>query len=97
MYIVASIWKLVPGKEAEAQALGLKMRDLLRSTDGVQSLTQFEIGPGERMVVMGYRDEATYQKIIQDPNGVFNKALADLNLESVMTWVQSWRGPSMDD
>lgn len=95
MYIVVSAWEIVQGKGAEAQGLGREMRSRLRAVPGVELIEHFASSDNEFMVIVAYRDEPTYHKIIDDPDGVFQKGLAELDLESVMRWKQSWRGEAV--
>lgn len=94
MYIVVSTWNIVDGKSEAAQHLGREMRARLRAVDGIELIEHFESG-SEVVVIVCYRDESTYRQIIEDPDGVFHKGLAELDLESAMTWKQSWRGEAV--
>jgi heme-degrading monooxygenase HmoA len=97
MYVVASTWEIVKGKRAEAEALGIKMRSLMRAQSGIESMLHFPTGEDEIMVVVSYSDEAAYNRIINDPNGPFEKALKEVDLESTMRWKQSWRGTAVPE
>jgi len=93
MYIVASVWQIT-GDEQEVLDRGRKMRDFLRSHPAVGFLHHFKTAPDEIMVVVGYKDEASYKALISDPNGEFEKRLAEVSMEDVARWKQSWKGES---
>jgi len=91
MYLVISHWEVVPGREAEFERDGKKVRDVLRSQPGATMITHFK--SNEKFVVVhGYEDEAAYNRIVNDPNGPFVKALAETNLESSARWLGSEKG-----
>ncbi len=95
MYIVASTWEIIGGQKDEAERRGLAMRKILKEQPGVELMEHFPATDSEVMVIIGYRDEPTYQRLINDPNVPFQKGLNDLKLEETMTWKQSWRGESV--
>jgi heme-degrading monooxygenase HmoA len=91
MYLVISQWKPKPGREAEFETIGRNMRALLRSTPGVQFVEGIE-GPDSFYAVHAYDDEAAYNRIVQDPNGPFNRAAAEHGIEDVADWLSSVKG-----
>ncbi len=97
MYIVASLWKITSSDTAEVDKRAQQTRNLFRNEPGIQMFEAFKCGEKELMAVIGYQDEATYNKIVADENGPFMMALAATGLEHYAQWVQSWRGEAEKD
>lgn len=94
MHIVVSRWNPKPGKESDFEAIGHKMRGMLRSQPGVRFVEGFK-GPETYVVVHAYEDEGAYKRIVEDPNGPFAKAAAENRIEEVADWVDSISGASL--
>jgi hypothetical protein len=94
MYLVISCWEALPGKEQEFDEVGKKVSALLRQQPGVVLLERIKSGK-RHWSVHGYQDEATYNKIVQDPNGFFTKALIEHQVEKIGRWISSERGQTM--
>jgi hypothetical protein len=94
MYLVVSRWEALPGKEAEFEQRGISMRDLLRKQPGVKLVEAFGSN-GTRVVVHGYEDEATYDRVISDPNGPFVAASNETGIETVARWLGSEKGTTV--
>lgn len=93
MYYVASLWRAKPGCLAEAERRGKVCGDVLGRQEGVTSMLEFPVeGTEQVMAVVGYRDKATYERLVKDPNGAFMRAIVEQKMEDVATWEQSWRG-----
>ena len=95
MYIVASTWEVLDGKLDEFVANGNRMRKILMAHPGIESIQHFSSGEDEVMVIVGYSDEDSYNRLINDPEGPFVKGLKDIDLEKTARWKQSWRGNSL--
>ncbi len=95
MYLVVSYWEPVPGHEAQFEESGRAVREVLRSLPGVQLIEVFESN-GKRVAVHGYKDEATYNSIVGDPNGPFSKAIAETHLEDHAQWISSDKGTTVE-
>lgn len=91
MYLVVSYWEPVAGREAEFDRIGPEVARLLRSQPGVEIVQVFK-SDGKHVAVHGYRDEATYHAIIDDPVGPFARAVNDLRMEDVARWLGSEKG-----
>jgi hypothetical protein len=96
MYTVVSRWEALPGKWDQFEAVGRKMRQAIRSWPGVESVQGVQIGGDALLAIIGYKSEADYQRLIQDPEGPFEKAGKENGIENVARWVWSERGESMD-
>ncbi|HEY3411995.1 MAG TPA: hypothetical protein VGM51_02950 [Armatimonadota bacterium] len=94
MYLVISHWEPLPGRDMDFERTGPKVREALRSTPGVEFMEAIK-SDGKYTAVHGYKDEATYHAVVDDPNGPFSKALADSHLEDVARWVGSERGETI--
>lgn len=93
MYTVISRWEFDPAREAEVETRAEETMDALRRWDGIDEAYNVRVGPGAVLAVMTYRDEPTYQALIKDPNGPFEKLIDGNDLESVATWIWSESGP----
>lgn len=91
MYLVVSVWEPLPGKEAEFRERGLQIGAILKRQSGVELLEVFH-SEGKAVSVHGYADEATYHRLVDDPNGPFMTALAEYNAEEYGRWISSQRG-----
>lgn len=91
MYLVVSTWEVIPGHEDAAKETGSQMRGMLRSLAGVEFMEGFESG-GKVIVVHGYTDEATYNGIINNPDGEFARAAEENKIEDHLRWLGSERG-----
>lgn len=96
MYCVFSKWTISPSAGPEWEARARSVRSILRATPGVKALHSIQTKDGV-LVMVGYEDEATYQRIIQDASGPFARALRDTGLEEVAEWAWSERGEELDD
>jgi len=94
MYIVVSHWRPKPGQETEFETLGKKMGEELKSQPGVKFLETFKAGD-QYVAVHAYQDEATYKKLVDDPNGPFMKLMAESDFEKVGEWLSSERGEAL--
>lgn len=97
MYMVISKWEAVPGHEAEFRANGRVMRNALKRLPEIELLESFAAGAGQIFVVMGYKDEAAYQALVQDPHGRFAKLASEHGLEDHGRWIWSERGQAEVD
>jgi len=97
MYLVVSKWECLAGHEAEFRRNAVVMRNLLKKQPEVKLLESIATDGGGSVVVMGYRDEASYKSLIEDPKGVFAKALAEHKLEDHGRWLWSERGEAQRD
>jgi hypothetical protein len=95
MYVVVSEWEPLPGKEDAFDPIALNVARVLRTQPGVVMLEVFDSG-GKKMSVHGYKDEATYRALVQDPNGVFARAVTESGLDQIARWVRSERGETLD-
>ena len=96
MYAVMSKWEPLPGCEDEVQKRSSDVRAKMRTVSGIEFMHGFRNESGQYVVVMGYADEPTYQKIIHNPQGPFAQALADSDLEKYARWVSSERGEMIE-
>lgn len=94
MYLVVSKWQALQGKEEEFDELGKKMRNLLRSQPGVVMVEAFKCD-GYIVVIAGYENEEVYNNVVNDPNGPFEAAAREHNLEEIARWLGSERGETI--
>ena len=94
MYLVVSYWEPVPGREAEFDRVGPQVGALLRQQPGVVMMEVFKSG-GKHVAVHGYQDEATYHAIVENPDGVFARAVAETHIEEFGRWLSSERGETL--
>lgn len=92
MYLVVSQWEALPGHEEEFETIGLEVGAVLGSLPGVEFLRSFQAESGRIVAVHGYTDEATYNKIVNNPESPFIKAIQEKQLESHGRWISSERG-----
>jgi hypothetical protein len=95
MYLVVSKWRAKPGKEDQFKQVRVTMREAMRSQPGVKMIEGFEAGDYS-VAVHAYEDKMTYDRIVQDPNGPFSKALAQHGMEDVAEWLGSDKGETID-
>ncbi len=94
MYLVVSKWQPLPGKEEEFEEIGKKMRDILRAHPGVVMVEAFKCD-GYNVAVAGYENEEVYNQLIQDPNGPFETAAREYNVEEIARWIGSEKGETV--
>src|SRR5690349_4525540 len=92
MYIVVSRWEVFPGMKSEFDARSKAVRAEVLKMPAVERLDSFYDEDGTAVAIICYTDEASYKQTIQDPNGPFEKALAQHKLEEVSRWLWSARG-----
>jgi heme-degrading monooxygenase HmoA len=93
MYMVVSRWDVNPGQEEEVETRAAKVRETLSATPGVTLMQGFSTEDGKGIIaVIGYESKDTYDRIINDPEGPFQRALAENRLEDYTHWVWSERG-----
>ena len=94
MFLVISEWEPVAGKEADFDREGSAVAATLRQQPGVVLLEMFRSG-NKRIAVHGYRDEATYHRLIDDPNGAFTRAQTEHGVEKLARWLGSTAGETL--
>lgn len=92
MYAVVSRWDTNSGDVASWQDRAAKLMDTIRSWDGVENAFNVQIAPNSVLAVITYRDQPTYDRLINDPNGPFAQAAEQFGLEKEATWIWSERG-----
>ncbi|MBV6458388.1 MAG: hypothetical protein HONBIEJF_01515 [Fimbriimonadaceae bacterium] len=95
MFIVVSKWSFLPGREEEWREISKTTRQRINGIPGVEFVHGFVSQSGEAVAVIGYTDEATYNRLVNEPDGDVVKAMADTNVESVGQWLSSDRGESI--
>lgn len=96
MYWVVSKWKSVSGRESDWRERGSRIRATMKTMPGVEFVDSFETENGEVVAMVGYASQDAYDRVTRDPNGPFEKAIAEIRLEEVANWVSSERGTSLD-
>ena len=71
---------------------GRAARDLLMKDPGIKFSESFLNEYGIGVAIFIYEDEATHNRLINDPNGLFSQILSETKLEEVSTWIRSERG-----
>ncbi len=94
MYMVVSEWQPLPGKEEQFRQAGMATGSRLRQEPGVVMMEVFESGD-KVIAVVGYEDEATYHRLIDDPNGVFAREHERNRVEDLGKWIRSDRGETI--
>ena len=94
MYLVISIWEVLPGNEAEARRVVPVVNGILRRQPGVVLVEAFE-SEGHYVTVHGYESEAAYRHVLDNPTGEFNQALIDYRVERMARWLHSERGETL--
>lgn len=92
MYMVVSKWEALPGHENDWRQQADATRQKLLAIPGVEFSHRFVNEQGQVVVAMAYTDEATYRRLVDDPNGAVAKAMAESNIESYARWISSERG-----
>ena len=72
------------------------MRGLMRSIPGVEFVHGFLNETGDPVAVVGYADRAAYDRIVNDPNGPFETAVAAHRMDEVGEWAWSERGETIE-
>lgn len=97
MYIVVSKWETAPGASDEFRTgAGRQMRDWLRAQPAVEFVNEFETEDGNAVAVVGYKDQASYKKLILDDGSEFEKKAAEMNLAKMGKWLWSERGEAVE-
>ena len=92
MYVVVSKWEYDPAYEAEVRASASLMMQALTSWPEVAFAYNVRAGDGYVLAIVGYRDEDSYRRLVQEPNGPFEKAAAEHGIERLARWIWSERG-----
>ncbi len=92
MFMVISKWEYDKTHENEVRESAAKMMTAFDGWDGVEFSYNVRTGENTVCAVIAYRDEATYQKLVNDPNGPFAKAAAEHGIENHARWLWSERG-----
>lgn len=95
MYMVISRWRPKPGREADFETVAHRMRDMMRGVPGVTFMNGIK-GSDCHYAVHVYEDEATYNRIVQDPNGPFHKGAKENGIEDIAEWIGSEKGDTLD-
>jgi hypothetical protein len=96
MYMVVSRWEYLPGMKEEFERRGPAVRETIRSQPGVKFAEGFRTEDDGIFAVIAYNSKGDYDRIVNDPDGPFAKALAESKLEDCARWVSSERGETMD-
>jgi len=94
MYIVASLWEALPGKEVEFEQKGETMRGILAGRPEISLVEAFPTEEGNVMVILGYRSREDYEELVNKPGGFFETTAREQKLDETGRWVHSWRGES---
>jgi quinol monooxygenase YgiN len=94
LYLVVSVWEPLPGQEEAFEKQGMAVAAKMREQPGIALLEAFRSG-SRRIVIHGYRDEATYQSLVSDPDGPFARAQAEYPVEKYGRWLYSERGETI--
>ena len=79
--MVISKWEFDVSREAEVRESARIMDDAMGMWPEIEFSYTVRAGEDYVIVVMGYRDEASYQRLIRDPSGPFEKAAAESGIE----------------
>lgn len=96
MYIVVSKWEIPSERREQFENYGGQMREFLRGLPGVEFAHSIRTEDGNGLAVIAYRDEQTYRRLIQDPNGPFETKARELGIEQHGRWLWSERGETVD-
>jgi len=96
MFIVVSKWMPKPDKLAEWNQAAAGIPASFSAMPGVELFQRFTNEDGLVVAIMGYRDKATYEALVSDPNGAVAKDMAARNLEAYGTWISSERGETFE-
>jgi len=94
MYLVVTRWEPIAGHEREFEEAGRRVGSILRQQPGMSYLEGFRSG-NQVVIVHGYRDEATYESLVKDPNGAFARAHAENRVEEFVRFVSSDGGETL--
>jgi hypothetical protein len=92
MYMVISKWEYDPSHERDVRASAAKMMSTIGEWPEVESAYNVRVAANSVLAVITYRDEASYNRLIQDPEGPFAKAAAEHGIEDHAKWLWSERG-----
>jgi hypothetical protein len=95
MYIVVSKWEPLPGHESQFRQSGEVMQPFMRSQPGVEFIESFKASDNTVTVIHAYTDEDAYNRIVNDPNGEFQRRLEQAGSEKHAKWISSERGYSL--
>lgn len=95
MYIVVSKWRSRPGRDVEFEDSGQIIQEKMRGKPGIVLFEAFRGEDGVINVVHAYDSEATYNRLINDPESDFAKAAAMLRIDELGEWLGSERGESL--
>lgn len=90
--MVISKWDYDKAQEDQVREAGHKMMSTIRSWEGVEFAYNVRTAESSFCSVIAYRDEDTYQRLINDPEGPFVKAAAEHEIEKNAHWNWSERG-----
>lgn len=93
MYVVVSKWEFDPAHEAEVKSSAAKMMETIQSWPEVSFAYNVRAGANYVLAIIGYLDQAGYERLVQTPGGPFEQAAAQHQIEKYATWVWSERGP----
>ena len=96
MYIVVSKWMPNPDRLEQWRTATTGIPASFSEMPGVELFQRFTNEDGHVVAIMGYRDKATYDSLVSDPNGAVAKDMAERNLDEYGTWVSSERGESFE-
>ncbi len=96
MFVVVSKWEALSGQWDAFEAVGHKMMALIRSWSEVEVFYNVRTGPESILSIIGYRSQADYERLVKDPNGPFEQASRETDIESVGKWIWSERGETFD-
>jgi hypothetical protein len=92
MFVVVSKWEYLPSMEDEVRASARKMMETINAWPEVEFSYNVRTGENTICAIIAYRDEPSYQRLIQDPDGPFAKAAAEHGIENHAKWLWSERG-----
>lgn len=92
MFVVVSKWQYDPAHEAEVRDRARAMMAAFRSWPDVEFAYNVRTGPDSVLAVIGYKDRASWERIVEDPNGPFEKTVAEIGVDRHATWQWSERG-----
>ena len=97
MFVVISKWEFDAAHESEVAASGEKMMAAISSWPAVASAFNVRIGDSHMISVIEYTDQASYERLVQDPNSPFEKAAAEHGIEQHARWLWSERGEKVEN
>lgn len=96
MFIVVSRWEILPGMDGEFEKRSRAVRDAIRNQSGITFMEGFRTEDGAAVAVVCYESRQAYDRVVNDAEGPFNKAVTEHRLEECAKWVRSERGDSID-